>query len=67
MKGALLWWASALLANIRRGRKGLAEANTLAYRAHLKVTKKINSYELGPGTIFTTLYFVRNFQIGTIS
>jgi hypothetical protein len=38
LKGALLWLAPALRANIKLGWKGLPGANTLAYNEHLYIT-----------------------------
>jgi len=45
MKVSSLRQAPALLAKIRLACEGLPESNTLAYRAHRRVTNKINCCE----------------------
>ncbi len=48
-KGASLWQASTLVANVRLARKGLPWTNTLAYYEHSQITYVKSFITLGPG------------------
>ncbi len=59
--------ALALTEKFRLGFTGLPGTNALDYYEKMYLTAVKVFKTLGPGTVFTTLHFIRNLRIGPIS